>query len=216
VVLAGLGALPDLQELDLSGTAVTAIGLASCASRHYADTGRPIPPLRRLHLGRCKGIAGRALEIIAGFAQLEELDLTRSGLVSRGVVAAAEREGAADFVALGRLQRLRSLSLSGVRLAPGDCRAIAGLPQLETLDLSFAGDGIDDTALGHLGNMRGLRDLRLAGCDAFTDDGLARLGGMRQLRRLDLNVCAGFTAAGVKGLREALADLEVALPQRLR
>lgn len=195
IIVAMLYDLPfSLERLSLAGTDVG-----------WDELGQ-LPPLASLDLSHCVRVDRAALERVVtrlgGF--LEELDLGRCTALEPddpGVLSAA--------------RRLRVLGLGGVRVSDDAVRAIATLPALEELDLSFADVG-DAGAVVLAKSPAPLARLALTGCDKITDDGLRALARLDGLRALDLNVCDGFTQAGVDALRVALPGCELRLPDRFR
>lgn len=212
-LFASLGALPDLREVRATFTNVSNVGLLSMSARHAADFPQTAPPLRKLDLTGCKELQPGVTRVLGDFLQLEELKLARSSLA---VVDENGKPTVNSFQDLQRLQKLTTLTLNGLRLNATACKHIARLPSLRHLDLSFNGDGIDDEAVGHLAEAKGLVHLELAGCDNVTDEGMRALSKMTWLTYLGLNTCDGFTAAGLDAFRKANPDCELRLPAQLR
>jgi hypothetical protein len=122
---------------------------------------------------------------------------------------------AEDLESLKRLNHVQSLDLSGLDLLrEDDLSAIAGLGELEELELSRQAPGVDTTAfvvplgdmvLDHVKGLARLKTLGLAG-DRITDAGLARLANLQALEMLDLDgtlvTNAGLDAlVGLKALK---------------
>ncbi len=118
---------------------------------------------------------------------------------------------------LQRFTNLRRLSISfreSQRFSDRSVAALGGLAKLEELDLSQG--NIDNAWFDHLGRLRELRWLRLAGPRGFTDNlagrrrftdaGIRHLSQLRQLRHLDL-CSTKLSDAGLEHL-SGLASLE--------
>jgi hypothetical protein len=88
------------------------------------------------------------------------------------------------------------LSLDGVKLTDGDIRAVAGLKQLQVLDLTWT--NISDAGLKELAGLPHLRELSL-GSTKISDAGLKELAGFKQLQVLVLSGTP-ISDAGLKEL----------------
>lgn len=158
----GLGALAGLvglRELHLGGAGVReAEGLAG------------LKGLRWLSLARCP-LSPQAARALVGLDGLEALTLSHTGL------------GGAALGPLGALRRLKILRLAGLR--PDDLGFLAGLTDLEELDLSGEG-ALTDEALAPLAGLPALRRLSLRGRAGIRGPGLRHLVGCGALEELDL------------------------------
>ena len=113
----------------------------------------------------------------------------------------------ADLAGLCELRHLQSLYLRHTHVTEDGLRAVAGLPRLRRLGL--CGANVTDQGLGHLGAMRGLKELEVFKCPNVTDQGLRHLEALSQLESLDLRGCPKVTDQGVGRLRKALPNCEI-------
>ncbi|MEP6687094.1 MAG: hypothetical protein ABJC36_02020 [Gemmatimonadales bacterium] len=98
---------------------------------------------------------------------LADIDALITDTAAVAVVDADDRK----LGALGRLNRLRRLSLEGPsRVTDAGLSELVVIP-LEALDLSGS-RAITDLGLGHLRLIRSLRRLRLTGCERLTPGGV--------------------------------------------
>src|SRR4051812_43466253 len=96
----------------------------------------------------------------------------------------------ADLVAVGALDRLERLQLSGARITDAGLAHLEGLAHLQEID--FAETPLSDASLAHLRPLTGLRELNLDRSvrrpfydrNRITDAGLAHLAGLTQLQEL--------------------------------
>ncbi|MGD9645330.1 MAG: protein kinase [Pirellulales bacterium] len=207
-MLAGLSELADLQKLDLAG---------SGASTPTLDAVEPLKQLRELALGQLD-LDPLRVEALRG--ALPDCRITWDRSSDRDVAAWVCQRGGWVSVALpnGELQSqlkegeplpagpftLRAISLRDTAdLADDELTRMAGLAQLESLDLS--GTPISDAGIEHLGDCRGLRELNLSQTKV-TDAGMPALAPLVSLRSLQL-AGTGLTDDGVGPLR-SLVDLE--------
>jgi hypothetical protein len=109
---------------------------------------------------------------IAEMDQLEQLDVSDSGLTDRGVSQ------------LAALKKMRVLNLSGTRVSARGLESLAGLPDLTHLQLS-RNTRIDDRAVPVLLRLDGLKVLELQET-SLTAEGLLQLGAMKSLEQLFL------------------------------
>lgn len=105
--------------------------------------------------------------------------------------------------ASGDRTQIIGVSLAGCLLDPQDLSRLAGLPSLETLDLSGAA-GIDDAALAHLDRFPRLTTLDIS-FTAVSDSSLPLLAKMSQLETV--------IAREVDFSAEALADIMLQAPR---
>jgi Leucine-rich repeat (LRR) protein len=97
------------------------------------------------------------------------------------------------LAAVGKLDSLRWLDLSGCRMGDREVSLVTGPSALETLRL--AGDGITDDSLPLIARIAGLRTLGLEST-RITDAGLEKLAVMGKLERLDVSG-GGLTGHGL-------------------
>lgn len=141
----------------------------------------------------------RGLEAIAGLTGLESLD-----------VRWAERVTDAGFRHAGKMSGLKYLTLKGGAPTADGIAALAGIKQLESLDLATS--PIDDAGVAAAVKLPALTRLTLYGATRVTDASVPALGAAKTLQRVGLNG-SGVTLAGVKKLREANPELTVEYPE---
>lgn len=178
--LAHLAAMPNLRWLVLQGyPKATAAGLKPFAVE---------PRLTMLAGG--PGVNGEALEVVASIHTLERLSLDgdRKG-----------RTTGRQLAALGRLPRLRELSVGDTRFDDEAAAGLAGAAALEELYISDA-SGVTDAGMTDLAKLANLKTVTLLGANRVTDTGLVHLAGLPRLETLGLHGLAGATDAGVAEL----------------
>jgi hypothetical protein len=118
-----------------------------------------------------------------------------------GVYAMHARAWTLDCTYLEMLPQIRTLDLSFAQVADAELKSIARMSNLETL--SFYRTPITDAGLAHLQELIELRELFLSGTE-ITGDGLEHLRGLTKLRRLVLNLTpiADGGLAHLRGLTE--------------
>lgn len=176
-------ALRDRHVLRLAGlTGLTALRLAS----PYYDT-----DFGTRNFG--SGVADRGLEILAGMAGLEELDLWGTRLAGPALRH------------VEKMTRLTSLNLGYTFVSGARLRHLRPCAALRRLNLSFT--RTFDADLAHLSGLTQLEHLDLA-ATRITDAGLAHLRGLKSLRSLDLTgTRIGLPA--VQELQQAIPELKV-------
>ena len=179
------------------------------------DEKRPGRPVVSVQVGNLE-FDDSALAHLAGLTQLQELDLSMTGVTDAGLKhlkgfpqlevlhlsgSYVTDEGLPQIKALARL---RVLGLALTNVTEAGTAQLKGLSRLQALDLGITRVG--DDGLEHLAGLTGLRQLGLSSAD-ITDVGLEHLKGLTQLRVLSL---AGneITDAGLKHL-EGLTQLRV-------
>jgi F-box/leucine-rich repeat protein 14 len=114
-------------------------------------------------------------------------------------------------------ENLKCLDLSFVEVTTADVRTVSSrLGHLS--ELCLKGTTIKNHSLAHIGRLRNLRVLNLAGCKDLTDSALHQLVELRELRLLDLSECdrlSDSTASALAAL-PALADLRLSGCQAMR
>ncbi|MBL9161307.1 MAG: hypothetical protein JNL18_01050 [Planctomycetaceae bacterium] len=132
------------------------------------------------------------LEPLVRSPQLAELDLQRTPIGDGGL----ER--------VGRMLGLKQLALGGYGVPIDDegLRHVAGLKQLERLDLSRT--DVTDAGLVHLTGLRNLKELQLR--ETKVNAGVTRLAVLSQLERLDLSFTnvtddTAISLAAIRGLK---------------
>jgi internalin A len=106
---------------------------------------------------------------------------------------------------VGRLTRLRYLSLHGPSVGDSALAHLTGLTDLSWLD--FDGTQVSDAGLAHLKGLTNLSELGLFGTHV-TNAGLFHLKGLTRLLTLDLIGTQVFDA-GIEELRQALPSLAI-------
>lgn len=136
-----------LMELVLSGTRVTADGIAHLDGRNLREL-----DVDRTPLGR------EALERIGTFSRLRRLDLT------------ATRIADADLVHLGRLRELEELRIGATDISDEGLRHLASLSALRTLSLGMA----TRFSPAGVGRLRELPELQSVSVQVNTSDAFAQ------------------------------------------
>jgi hypothetical protein len=95
------------------------------------------------------------------------------------------------------MKQLTSLRLGLPDVSDVGVRALAGLTELQHLDLS--GTGVTDEGLKEVAKHRGLTNLSLQGVKNVTDTGVKELAGLPHLKSLVLRA-TGVTDAGLAEL----------------
>lgn len=128
-----------------------------------------------LDLRNCKGLSGKALQNLAGMADLRELSLANTGRALTGVARLAD------------LPKLRSLDLSDNKEFTG--KGLQVLRDLRVLNLNNC-VALKDQHMGAIGELHNLEELRLYGCHKITDKGFNRLfAGLAKVHTLELAFC---------------------------
>jgi Leucine-rich repeat (LRR) protein len=156
--MAAFTRLPQLEELDLTGTTITDRGLGQLK----------VPGLRRLILNNTY-VEGTGL---AASESLEELDLLGSPVSDAGLETIARSAPG-----------LRRLHLGETDVTSAGLAALASLGKLQHLDL--AATDIGDEGLKRLSKLSSLRFLRLRET-RLSDAGLAYIAPLSSLEYLDL------------------------------
>jgi len=159
--LVPLAAHPTLDNLQLGGGEIDTIGAGAIGT---------IPSLRRLYL--CTSTIGDAA-VARLQPSLRSLHLGHCESISD-----------AACPSIARMRGLRFLDLSSTQLTVAGLRMLAGLAELEHLDLGFLHLGDADVAtLAAFGN---LRSLSLAFADALSDAVIETIAKLDKLQTLDL------------------------------
>jgi hypothetical protein len=138
-----------------------------------------LPRLRRLHLDGWQEV-GPVLDHVALPADLEELHFTTGDLSGHGL---------APLKPLRRLRTLHIMGVDGARLTEDGAEVLAGLTELEDLDLHDI--RASDPCLGRLGKLSRLQQLHITSFTGpseqdITDEGLASLTGLTRLVSLEI------------------------------
>jgi Leucine-rich repeat (LRR) protein len=196
----------------------------------------PLAALQQFNARIVKGADGQAtgltldphqtsdamLELVAKVSGLERLDLhqcpiTDEGLAHLGGLTSLKELNLSDCdftdAGLSSLARLTNLQLLNLASSFGDSpqikgtglAALSGLTKLQVLVLDK--NLVDDAALTHLKNLKGLKELYLEQTTRITGSGLANLAELPGLTMLSLNETK-ITDAGLDALKD-VSNLEV-------
>jgi hypothetical protein len=206
--LAELCNCPQLEHIEISGTNVTDAGLArvqSLTKLHHlgihdaliSDAGlavlKDMPLLDWIAFNRCQ-ITGSGLIHLQALPRLNLVSLNGNPLTAEG------------FAELSKLQQVTMLQLESCKTLTDDSLQHVGkLTKLRSL--SLRGTSITDQGLAHLLNLEGLQSLNLDQTK-ISDAGLARLEQLKKLVILGLTDVAVSDDA-VDRLRQKLPQLRV-------
>jgi hypothetical protein len=181
--LVHVGRLGWLNALDLSGSAVTDVGLARLGG--LAD-------LQAVCLDSTP-ITGTGLAHLAGSRRLDWLSLIKTRLGDHGMVQVMN------------FPELTYLDLTDSPVTDVGLDHLSGLHKLGTLNLK--GTEVTDAGMTQLGQLKSLVRLNLSDTKV-TDRGLCRLKSLTSLRTLGLKQTA-VTAEGAAELQQALPALRI-------
>jgi hypothetical protein len=225
--LVGLKWLTSLEELNLSGTRVTDVGLPHLT---------PLTNLKYLILSETS-VGDGGLVNLNGLKKLETLDLSETKITDAGVSQLALLTNLNDLrlglatkdiytpgfnqikhlrfdamhigdrgvAHLGTMTSLQRLDLSGTGVSNAGLQCLGALTRLNSLDLSAT--RTTDDGLLHVGRLTSLRELALDGT-TVTDSGLAQLKQLASLKALKLSGTR-VTESGIAELKEALPGLRI-------
>lgn len=193
--------LPNLEMLELYDTNVTDDGLSPLKS---------MASLRSLGVPLCARLTDRALDLIAGLKELEELDVT--GFV--GQTASIGGELPEDYVdpfskftsrgltRLAQLPRLRRLELFGTRADDAALKRILERGSTELTSLGLGHTAVTNATLGILAARDRVRELDIVSANALTENrSLEIVAGIESLRTLAIGGNgfghADYTSAGI-------------------
>ncbi len=108
-----------------------------------------------------------------------------------------------DFVALGKLTRLKHLQISRSGATDAALKHLTGLRRLEIL--AIGGDGLTDEGLAYVAELPRLRKLILRG--RFTDKALEHLRKLPNLESLYFESGASLSPAALTQFRRAMPRL---------
>eukprot|EP00239_Pterosperma_sp_CCMP1384_P004986 CAMPEP_0197846258 /NCGR_PEP_ID=MMETSP1438-20131217/3029_1 /TAXON_ID=1461541 /ORGANISM="Pterosperma sp., Strain CCMP1384" /LENGTH=579 /DNA_ID=CAMNT_0043457835 /DNA_START=360 /DNA_END=2099 /DNA_ORIENTATION=- len=205
--LCDFGPSMGVEHLDLSGCHITDAGIARLC--------KGLPKLRQLDLSGCTSISDSSAPLIRQNLQaLEVLDLSGTQVGNEGI---------AEIAKLGSLRELRlrgckgindkgctlltenlhkdsfiALDMSGTGITDeGVLKLVSKLPKLVSLGLACC--EITDASIQAIANLKGLRNLNLAKCEAITEEGVSALKKCTSLTALDLSKTS-CTAGGLTAL----------------
>jgi Leucine-rich repeat (LRR) protein len=154
----------EIVELDLPSFKTSDATLA-----HVAQ----LSSLKKLKFSLCRHVTDDGIRHIAKLTDLEELDMFGCSVGNLGQAYLAD------------LTNLKHLKLGGVGTEAG-LRHLAKMTQLESLSIGYgSGYPVSEVGLQYIEAMKGLRRLRLDGCEV-NDRGLEIIGGLNQLESLRL------------------------------
>lgn len=182
-VLAHIGHLSRLEELNLSFSPVTDAGVAHM---------KGLTHLKDLSL-RGTRVTDTGVAHLAGLEGLRRLHLGGTGITDRGMTY------------LEGMTELELLHLEGTKITDAGVTHLRGLSRLE--DLWLYDTAITDAGLTDLEGKSNLVELRLEGTKV-TDAGMTRLKGLTKLQLL-LVTRTGVTDAGVQELKRSLPKAKV-------
>jgi Leucine Rich repeat len=238
--LAALERLPNLTTLDLRFVALTDEGITAIsrlpAVAHLSinvlgnGLGNTLPPARLTdtslvplknikslrHLFLNDAFTDAQLRALNGMAQVEDLQLSVTGLTDAGVATMLNGmvglrsltiyNASISGSGLAKLRdcpRLTTLQFNECALTDEALENISQLTQLIFLHIeqTFGPWGITDRGLRNIGNLSRINRLILRGVD-LSDDGLQRLAGLSQLEQLEIyGPNAGFSTEGLAHLK---------------
>jgi Leucine-rich repeat (LRR) protein len=196
-----LKGLAKLEELDIGLNTLTDAGMAQLKS---------LTGLRIVKLGKGEQWTAAALDVIAGWPDLEELKLPYDAVAGKEFARLLPLKKLKKInLAVRSDQRRPALEIIGTMtsleefFAPNEfrdeeLRLLAGLVNLRQLGLF--GGYLTDAGLAHLKGMTRVQYLDLTG-NEYTDAGLAHLKGMMHLQELNLTGNRAITDNGVAHLR---------------
>lgn len=168
-----------LEELDVSGTSITDLGLEGFASR-----AKIVSCLRKINLSRCTaGVTSRGVAALASRAR--ELNLGDCTSIDfKGVQAIAKAFPALERISLAGCS---SITAQGVVMLCTLC------PCLRDIDLARCGVSVDDDALaGICSQTRHLTRLNINGAHRVTRQGISALKQLPCLSSIDLTCCTNL------------------------
>lgn len=197
--VAQLATLPHLERLMLSGATITDV-----ATKHASG----MKSLKWLWLQHCP-VTDDGMSELAKLESLEFLLLLDTQVTGKGfahlrglpnlrivAVAFGDHQSTEPLVLaeIGNLEQIDDLRIGGQGLNGNSLRDIAGLLDLEELDLEFP---VDDVGALVIGGFTKLNRLRLAN-SVMTDAGLKQISNLRDLQFVQLS--GHFTARGLDEL----------------
>ncbi len=147
-----------------------------------------IASLEVLDISWCGNLTNAAIESLSGCVKLREIDITGAGFRSD----AFNCEGFEAFKNHSCLQKIDALS--GILVSDTGIAAIAGIPNLQSLDLSGAETGevsmqYTDAAIKSLASAQKLQTLVLGRSQFISPEQLRILASLKQLEVLKLGQC---------------------------
>jgi len=178
----------DLQELDLTDSAITDEGLKEIVKLKW---------LLHLDLTGCVRVTDAGMDTLRGYNQLLSLRLTRCGQITDDGIAQVFRMDTLRLLDLSRCPAITDASMGYI------------VRMMDLEDLRLQAVPITDAAFADVRKLQNLRRIDLTLCKEITDEGIARLAEVPTLRELDVAGCPGVTDDGIAALRESLPRLEV-------
>jgi Leucine-rich repeat (LRR) protein len=214
-----------LETLHVSDTVITDAGLIHISA---------MPQLRRLTIGSIAPFTQHGIAALCGAPVLEDLSLDSDAAAAdclKGLTQNTTIRRLSPGVPitnqnvpfLTRLERLEELDLSEAQIDDTGTAALAQLPHLRVLDLSYT-SAIGDRTLAHVGTLPHLEILRLEDVK-ITSVGLAHLAALHQLKilvcecvpgtRMDMALFQHMPQLEVLSLYDGTPDGDLALLQHL-
>ena len=159
--------------------------------------------------------------------QLRQVEVERNGFlvnaVGRGILSWLIRRNIrviswdlrvdnAQLISIASgLPQLQSLNISySGYITDEGIRALArGLPQLQSLDIASCSSITDEGIRALASGLLRLQSLNIYNCSSITDEGIRALAsGLPQLQSLDISHCRNITDAGIRALARGLPQLQ--------
>ncbi len=192
----------QLEKVALDGVGITEKHLEKMAGCRNLNT---------LYLTDCGQVTGAGLEHLVDCKTLEVLELIR-----------CDRIDSPDMKAVSAFTNLKHLDLSGTRVRTEGFAELAGLTQLERLNLSDC-KWVDDASLSALCGLKSLKRLTLDDVKRITDEGLQSLAEMPALESLSISNNRLITGTGFASFADdaplntlALRSLDKLSPEGLQ
>jgi beta-lactamase regulating signal transducer with metallopeptidase domain/uncharacterized protein YjbI with pentapeptide repeats/Leucine-rich repeat (LRR) protein len=214
--LASLATLPHLEHLSLSDSKITMAGARTIAG---------MKSLTWLHFHDCP-IGDDGLAAMCDLPNVEYLQLSQTGVSGDGLKDLERMPRLSVLILdfgdrneqpaglqphlreIAKLSHLKDLRIRGWGLDSSDLKEIAGMLNLQDLNVDMP---LDDEGAQHIGGLRNLQTLEIHD-SVLTDAGLKQLANLGQLTSLDLE--GHFTDRGLASLAklQSLWGLQVRSP----
>ena len=231
VGLLRLKGLTALQELDLSGSPITDLGLETIGSfktlRKLTLPGTHVTGAGLVHLvgdkklvdldlSRCP-VTDTSLDPVRGLVTLTTLRLNSTAVTDAGLEAlkplvalkeiylADTRVTGAGLTNLKRMEQLTALDLSQTPINNKTMQAIGELKKLRQLKLNWS--TVSDLGVANLKDSYLLNEVGLRGTD-LTDYNIEMLGKLRGIKQLDMRE-TDVTPSGVEELKKTLKSTKI-------
>lgn len=220
-----LATYTGLETLHVSNTLITDAGLIQFSA---------MPQLRQLWLGSLDPFTQRGIAALCAAPTLADLSLDSESAPPECLDGLTQNTTIRRFSpglpitnqtlpCLARLECLEDLDLSSTQIDDTGTAALAQLPQLRVLDLSY-NHAIGDRTMAHVGTLSHLEILRLEDVK-ITSVGLMHLAGLHQLKtlvcqcvpgtRVDMALFQHMPQLEVLSLSDGIPDGDLTLLQHL-